>query len=689
MDSEVFYERKGSLGIIRINNPPVNALSQSVRRGILKGLDQALADVEVSSIGICCEGKTFIAGADIKEFGKPPEAPFLPEVTDAIEASRKPVVAMIHGTALGGGLEIALASHYRIASRDSKFGMPEVNLGLIPGAGGTQRLPRLIGVPLATNMIARSEKIDAVKALEVGLVDEVVDNDSLFAKGYDFAREVATKEHAHPLVSNRPIPDRESAHRWLANEEGDLERRSKGRKSPLRSLQAIRSSLDLPFDEGCAEERKIFLEMKDSKEHQGLTHAFLAEREAFRVSGLDYGKAKTIRSVAVIGAGTMGRGIAISFLDAGIPVRLFEIKSSALENGVEVICSHYDRMVSKGRLDVTEASKRKQQLSSTLEYTDLSDVDLVIEAAIENMEIKCSIFKELDRVCRLGTMLATNTSTLDLDQIAGATSRPEDVVGLHFFSPANIMRLLEVVSGKETSDVTKATAMTLAKRLRKVGVLVGNCYGFVGNRILYSRLPEALCLVAQGATPAQVDRVLTDFGFPMGQFAMSDLAGLDIGYNAREGRRKTGEHVPRTWLDELVEKGRLGQKSGEGVYRYEEGSRTPIEDNQVDQIIDDYRSAQGITPRVVTDSEILERCLYVMVNEAFKILDEGIAGREIDIDVVWNSGYGFPSYRGGLMFWAREMGLDRIFERVQAYCELDGGEQWKPAQGLEREVFGS
>lgn len=689
MASEVVYERRGTLGVIRINNPPVNALSHKVRRGILEGIQRALADAQVTAIGIYCEGRTFIAGADIREFGKPPEAPSLPEVTDAIEASTKPVVAMIHGTALGGGLEIALASHYRIAARDSQFGMPEVNLGLIPGAGGTQRLPRLIGVPLATNMIARGEKIDTTKALKVGLIDEVFDSDSLFAKGYDFALKVASTEHEPPLVSNRSIPDSENARKWLDDEKIALAKRSKGREAPLRSLQAIQSALDLPFKEGCEVERSLFLELKDSHEHKGLTYAFFAEREAFRVPELDYERARIARSVAVIGAGTMGRGIAISFLDAGIPVCLFEIESSALEKGVEEISSHYDRMVSKGRLASEEANKRKEQLSSTLQYSDLADVDLVVEAAIENMEIKRSIFRELDQVCRPGTILSTNTSTLDIDQIAAATERPDDVIGMHFFSPANIMRLLEVVSGSKTSDTAKATAMTLAKRLKKVAVLVGNCYGFVGNRILYRRLPEALSLVAEGATPAQVDRVLTDFGFPMGQFAMSDLAGLDVGYHAREGRRKSGEDVPRTWLDELVEKGHLGQKSGQGVYRYEAGNRTPIEDDSVLKLIDNYRAAQGITPREVTDSEILERCLYVMVNEAFKILDEGVAEREIDIDVVWNCGYGFPSHKGGLMCWAQNEGVDKIFERVQAYYELDGGEQWQPAKGLEREVLDS
>jgi len=682
LGNEVVYERKGELGIISVNNPPVNALGQAVREGILNSLKLALDDALVSAVCIRCEGKTFIAGADIREFGKPPVAPTLPEVTVAIGASPKPVIALIHGSALGGGLEIAMASHYRFATPNSQFGMPEVNLGLLPGAGGTQRLPRLVGISLAIEMIVRAEKIDSSAALEFGLIDQIVSANELFDKAADFILNKVHSGAPRPCSSNLSVPDIEIAGQEIEKARTLLEKRSKGRSAPSKCLQALEAAVELPFNEGVAKERQLFLECRESDEHRALVYAFFAEREAFKLPDIDQGLAKPIRSVAVLGAGTMGRGIAISFLDSGMLVRLFDIDGDALNKGLEAIGQHYERMKSKGRLSSAQADQRMSQLTSTLTYDDLSDVDLVVEAAVESMGVKISIFKELDRVCRQGAILATNTSTLDVDKIAGATSRPQDVIGLHFFSPANIMRLLEVVAGKGTSDATKATAMRLAKDLRKVGVLVGNCYGFVGNRILYRRLPEALALVTDGATPSQVDKALTEFGFPMGQFAMSDLAGLDVGYRAREERRKAGENVPRSWLDSLVEKGRLGQKTGAGVYCYEAGSRTPIEDPGVLQLIAEYRDRQNVVSRKVTDSEIVERCLYVMVNEAFKILDEGIAQREVDVDVVWNCGYGFPTHKGGLLYWARRVGLDKVLARIEHNYKVSGLEQWKPASGL-------
>lgn len=685
MDCQVSCERHGNFAVIRVDNPPVNALNKQVRQGLLEALTQVGADEQVAAIGLICEGRTFIAGADIREFGKPPEGPSLPEVTQAIEESEKPVIALIHGTALGGGLEIALACHYRLASPDAQFGLPEVNLGLVPGAGGTQRLPRLVGVPLAIEMITRGQRIGAVQARDAGLLDELSEEGmTLLEAGQHMARTIATQGTEGRRVSERPVPNGAEAETALEKAANTLGERSRGRKAPLKCLEAIRAAVERPFPEGLQIERELFLACKASAEHRGLAHAFFAERQAFKVPGLDYGEAKSIQSVAVLGAGTMGRGIVISFLDAGLTASLFDVDRAALEKGLDAISRHYDRAVSKGRMTAEEAGRCKQRLSVTLEYADLAGADLVVEAAVENMRIKCSIFGELDRVCKPGAILATNTSTLDVDRIAASTSRPADVIGMHFFSPANIMRLLEVVAGTDTSGATQATAMSVAKRIGKVGVLVGNCYGFVGNRILYRRLPEALSLVTEGATPAQVDRVLTDFGFPMGQFAMSDLAGLDVGYRAREERRQSGEDVPRTWLDELVENGRLGQKSGAGVYRYEPGERKPQEDEDVLQLIENFRRAQGISARPVSDDEIRERCLYVMVNEAFKILDEGIASRDIDIDVVWNCGYGFPAHKGGLMFWAGQEGMSAIYRRVRARYEETGAEQWRPADGLRR-----
>lgn len=682
MTSQVYYERHQSLAVIRINNPPVNALSHSVREGILHALEEALADDRISAIGLLCEGRTFIAGADIREFSQPPQAPSLPEVTNAIEASEKPVIALIHGTALGGGLEIALASHYRLATKGARFGMPEVNLGLIPGAGGTQRLPRLVGVPLAIEMIVHGRKIDAEQACASGLVDEILKGDSLLQSCLDLCPSLTNIGVAGRRVSVRSIPKPVEALACLEAEESRMRASGAKRQAPVQCLRAIRAAVEHVFAEGARVERELFLECKGSDEHLGLAHAFFAERRAIKIPELAHANPEPIRSVAVLGAGTMGRGIAISFLDAGFPVCLFDIDQAALEKGLNAISKHYDRSVTKGRLSREAADNRIHGLNSTLNYDALSDIDLIVEAAIESMQIKCAIFKELDRVCRPGAILASNTSTLDIDQIAASTGRAADVIGLHFFSPANIMRLLEVVTGTNTSNTTKATAMALAKSIGKVGVLVGNCYGFVGNRILYRRLPEAISLVTEGATPEQVDRVMTEFGFPMGQFAMSDLAGLDVGYRAREERRQSGEEVPRSWLDVLVEHGRLGQKSGAGVYRYEAGDRRPKEDEEALRLIAAFREAQGVVPRRVEDSEIRERCLYVMVNEAFKILDEGVARCESDIDVVWNCGYGFPADKGGLMYWARKEGLPFILERIRSLYGETGLEQWQPARGL-------
>lgn len=685
MAHPVVYERHGRFAVIRIDHPPVNALNQSVRQGLLDALAQALVDAQVTAIGLMCAGRTFIAGADLRELSQLPQGPSLPDVTAVIEASRKPVIALMHGTALGGGLEIALACHYRLATPDTELGLPEVTLGLVPGAGGTQRLPRLVGMPLAIDMVARGRRIDAQRALACGLVHGLV-HEPLLEAGQAFARTLEGRDGPPPRASDRPVPDADQARDGLDQAAIALARSARGRQAPLKCLEALRASLTLPFAEGLKTERQLFLACKDSDEHRGLVHAFFAERQAFKVPGLDDRLARPVASVAVLGAGTMGRGIAISFLDAGLPVCLFDVNPEALKQGLGAIGQHYARAVARGRLTEDEARTRQRRLSSTRDYGALATVDLVVEAAVENLGIKREIFAELDRVCRPGTVLATNTSTLDIDRIADATDRPADVIGMHFFSPANVMRLLEVVEGAATGAATQATAMSLARRLGKVGVLVGNGYGFVGNRILYRRLAEALALVTDGATPARVDRVLTAFGFPMGQFAMSDLAGLDVGYRAREERRRAGDTVPRTWLDLLVEQGRLGQKTGAGVYRYEPGDRTPREDVEVLRLIERFRAEEGVTVRAVSDEEIRQRCLYVMVNEAFRILDEGIARRPVDIDVIWNCGYGFPAHKGGLMYWAEREGLATIQARLLDFHDQTGEAHWRPADGLNRRL---
>ncbi|MBI43195.1 3-hydroxyacyl-CoA dehydrogenase NAD-binding domain-containing protein [uncultured Marinobacter sp.] len=688
MSDVVTYSREQSIGVITVNYPPVNALSHAVRSGLLAALEQGQKDAEAKVLLLVCEGRTFIAGADIREFGKPMQEPGLPEVVNTFENSDKPIVAAIHGTALGGGLETALGCHYRVALSSAKVGLPEVKLGLLPGAGGTQRLPRLTGAQKALEMITTGEFVGAKDALALGIVDAVEDGSDIRAAGLAFANKLA--DEGKPVRRVRDITDKIDAEKgsdvFDQFREG-LKKRARGLFSPFKCVDAVEAAFNLPFDEGMKRERELFMECMESPQRAGLIHSFFAEREVSKVKGLSKDTpVRDVSTVGIIGAGTMGGGIAMNFANVGIPVTIMEVKQEALDKGLAIIRRNYENSAKKGKLTLAQVEERMSLITPSLTYDDFKDVDLVIEAVFENMAIKKEIFGKLDAVCKPGAILASNTSTLDIDEIASATKRPEDVVGMHFFSPANVMKLLENVRGEKTSDEVKATVMAVAKKIKKVGVLVGNCHGFVGNRMLHKRGAEAMSLVNEGATPQQVDKVLTDLGYPMGQFAMSDLAGIDVGYRIREERRNAGEHVEPSWMDKLAEQNRLGQKTQAGVYRYEEGSRKPIPDPEVDKLIEEFRKEQGITPREISDQEILERCMYVMINEGAKILEEGIADRSLDIDIVWIYGYGFPAYRGGPMFWADQLGLDTILKAVKTYQDTVGGEQWKPAALLEKLV---
>ncbi|CAO3410400.1 3-hydroxyacyl-CoA dehydrogenase NAD-binding domain-containing protein [Azospirillum largimobile] len=678
----VRYAREGRVGVITVDHPPVNALGHGVRSGLAAALEAGLADTGADALLLVCAGRGFMAGADIREFGRPSATPTLPELVARFDAADKPVIAAIHGSALGGGLEVALACHVRVALRSAKLGLPEVKLGLLPGAGGTQRLPRLVGAAKALEMILSGEPVGAEEALAMGLVDTVDDGTSVLEAGLRAADRLLAQGRMPQPVSARTgrIADTDPA--LFAAKRAELGKRLPHLYSPQRIVDAVEAAVTLPFAEGMARERELFLACMDSPQRAGLICAFFAEREAAKVPGLPAGTpTREIRKVGVVGAGTMGAGIAMCFANAGIPAVLLDCAQEALDRGVAAIRRSYEGTARKGRLTAAQMEERLALIRPTLSYGDLADADLVVEAAFENMAVKRDIFQTLDRSCKPGAILATNTSTLDVDAIAAATSRPRDVLGMHFFSPANVMRLLEVVRGARTSDDVLATAMGLARRIGKVGVAVGVCHGFVGNRILHRRGVEAMALVEEGASPEQVDRVLTEFGFPLGHFAMTDLAGIDVGWRIREERRRAGdgEAEAHDWLDVLAECGRYGQKTSAGIYRYEPGSRTPIPDPEVAAVIAEDRRRRGIVPRIVGEGEIRERCLYVMVNEAAKILEEGIAARPVDIDAIWLHGYGFPSWRGGLLFWADREGLARIAAAVQRYHRDIGGPQWRPS----------
>ncbi len=684
--SAVTLKREGEIGLFLVNNPPVNALSHGVREGLQDCLSEALEDDAIKAIVIACEGRTFIAGADIREFGQPPKEPHLTDVIESIEAATKPVIAAIHGTALGGGLEVALACHFRLAVPSAKVGLPEVKLGLLPGAGGTQRLPRLAGVETALQMIVSGEPLPAPKAHEAGIVDEVAEAEDPVAAGIEFARKVVSENREIRRLSGLPPVVTDPA--VFDQFEKAIAHRARGFLAPFHCIKAVRAAAELPFSEGIERERELFVELLLSPQAAAQQHVFFAERQVARVPGLPKDTpTREINTAGIIGAGTMGGGIAMCFANAGIPVTIVEAKQDALDRGIETIRSNYARTVDKGRLSREQMEQRMGLITPSLKMEDLSSVDIVIEAVFEAMDIKKDVFGRLDEICKEGAILATNTSTLDVNEIASATKRPQDVMGMHFFSPANVMKLLENVRGDRTADDVVATVMALSKKIGKVGVLVGVCDGFVGNRMLAPRGREAAFLVEEGALPQQVDKVLYDFGFPMGPFAMADLAGLDVGYRIRKAREATRDPNLRdsTWLDKIVEMDRLGQKTGAGVYRYEDG-RTPIPDPEIEQLIVAHSKEIGMERRDISDEEILERCLYAMINEGAKILEEGIAARSLDIDIVWIYGYGFPVYRGGPMFYADQVGLDKVLAGIEKYRRRFGDDFWTPSPLLERLV---
>ncbi|WP_313303956.1 3-hydroxyacyl-CoA dehydrogenase NAD-binding domain-containing protein [Stutzerimonas balearica] len=682
----VRLQRHGAIALIIVDNPPVNALSQPVRQGLQQAFQAADADPAVQAVALVCEGNTFIAGADIKEFGKPPQAPSLPDVIDSIENSRKPSVAVIHGTALGGGLEVALGCHYRIARKDAKVGLPEVKLGLLPGAGGTQRLPRLAGVAKALDMIVSGQPIGAAEALEHHIVDELFEGD-LVEAGLAYAQRLID-EGRGPRRTGEQTAGLEGADNaeLIATKHAEVAKRMRGLFSPLRCIAAVEAATKLPLAEGLKRERELFAECLQSPQRAALVHSFFAERQAGKIADLPADvKPRAVKSAAVIGGGTMGVGIALCFANAGIPVKLLEINEEALGRALQRARDTYGASVKRGSLTEEAMEQRLKRVEGVTDYAALADVDLVIEAVFEEMDVKRQVFERLDAVCKPGAILASNTSSLDLNQIAAFTRRPEDVVGLHFFSPANVMRLLEVVRGAKTSDEVLATAMAVGKQLKKVSVVVGVCDGFVGNRMVFQYGREAEFLLEEGATPGQVDGALRNFGMAMGPFAMRDLSGLDIGQAIRKRQRAElpADRDFPTVSDKLCEAGMLGQKTGAGYYRYEPGNRTPLENPDLAPMLDAASREKGLERRELDEQYIIERTIYALVNEGAKILEEGIAQRASDIDVIYLNGYGFPAFRGGPMFYADSVGLDEVLARVKA-LHARCGDWWKPAPLLEK-----
>jgi len=646
--------------VVAANNPPVNALSAEVRQALFAAIGQAQSDDRIKSVVIVAAGRTFFAGADIKEFGQPPQEPALATLVDTIEASTKPVVAAIHGTALGGGLEVALGCHYRVATATAKLGLPEVKLGILPGAGGTQRLPRVVGVEEALTIIVSGDPISAAKALEIGLVDAIAAEDHLVEEAIALARAMGGKAQL-PRSSERADRMTGVDQAVFSEFRKANSRRLKGFEAPEACVQAVEAATRLPFAEGAARERELFRHLVEGTQSKALRHVFFAERAASKIDGLPSDLATIdIRKIGILGAGTMGGGIAMNFLAAGLPVVLLEREQSALDRGVATIRRNYEASAAKGRISTDDVERAMAGLTTTLDHSALADCDLVIEAVFELMEIKKEVFATLDRVMKPGAILATNTSYLNVDDIAAATTRPEWVIGLHFFSPANVMKLLEIVRGAKTLPAVLAACMKLSKTIRKVAVVAGVCHGFIGNRMLAPRQREAIALLLEGASPADVDRVLLNFGFPMGPFQMADLAGLDLGWDPATSSGSTLREL-------LCEAGRRGQKTGKGYYDYDD-KRNRSASAEVDGIIAEFAARAGRDRRKIGDAEILERLLYPMINEGALIIEEGIAQRPSDIDVVWLNGYGWPAWTGGPMFWADTIGLDTVVASLERHA---------------------
>jgi len=683
MTSLVELSQQGAVALITVNNPPVNALSQPVRAGLQTAMEQAIGG-DSQAIVLICAGRTFFAGADISEFGKPPADPWLPELMDQIEASPIPVIAAIHGTALGGGLETAMACHYRIALSSAKMGLPEVSLGLLPGAGGTQRSPRLIGVEAAVDLMTSGKPVKAARALQAGLVDRVVEDD-LQKAALEYARELIGTEAGPRRTSSLKVESSHLPKNYFDGMRTAIAQKTRDLPAPQRIIDCVEAATMTDFSAGSALERKLFMELMMSPESAGLRHAFFAERQASKIEGLAKDlPLRSINSVGIIGAGTMGGGIAMCFANAGIPVTLLEISQEQLDRGIGLCRKNYQRSVSKGRFTSAQMDHFMSLISGTTSYGDLAHADLVIEAVFESPEIKYEVFRKLDAVCKPGAILASNTSYQDIDAIAAVTSRPRDVLGMHFFSPANVMRLLEVIRGAKTADDVLATVMKLAKTIRKVAVLSRVCYGFIGNRMLGGYLREAQMLLLEGATPSQVDGALQRFGMAMGPLAVADLAGLDVGYKARQALPNRPDHPAFHVADQLVGKDRLGQKTGGGFYNYDPETRQRLAAPEVEAMIREEAKALGIPARQFSDEEIIERVIYPLINEGALILEEGIAQRPGDIDIVYLYGYGFPAHRGGPMFYAETIGMDRVYKRICEFRDSLRADDWQPAPLLQQ-----
>lgn len=679
---EVTLDTDGPVAVISVENPPVNALSQAVRAGLKSAIDKAAADDSVKAIVLCCVGRTFIAGADIREFGKPPEEPYLPDVVAHIERSAKPVVAALHGTALGGGLEVAMGCHYRVAARSASVGLPEVNLGLLPGAGGTQQLPRLAGASNALDIMLSGKPVAADDALAMSIVDELADDDALLDAAKRFAAEAIDKGPRR--TSELPVAPVDVD--LFDQRRRDIAAKSRGLISPQKIVDCVEAATQMNFDEGRSYERDAFIECLESPQSSGLRHAFFAERAAAKVPGIDRDTTtRPLARIAVLGAGTMGAGIAYACLGAGFDVHMLDVDQPGLERGTDTIRKLFDTGVKRGKLTAGDADIRRSRLTTGSDYGELAEADLVIEAVVENMGVKKDVFATLGNNCKHGAILATNTSTLDIDAIAAASGRPEDVIGLHFFSPAHIMRLIEIVRGRQTASDVIATSLALAKKLGKLGVVVGNCAGFVGNRMLYSYGRENQLMLLEGAPPEVIDRALYDWGMAMGPNAVGDLAGLDVGYKARRERSDLPDD-PRFYrvADMLVEHGRLGQKTGRGIYRYDDDSRKPVPDPEVQRMINDEAARLGVPQREIDAQEIVERCIYGLITEGARLLEEGIASRASDIDVIWINGYGFPRHRGGPMHYADTIGPARVLDTVRQFRDRFGEQYWSVPPLLER-----
>ncbi len=658
------------IAVLTINNPPVNALSQGVRQGIKDGVEQSLANDDVKAMVLICAGRTFIAGADITEFASAPKEPGLHPVLELMENASKPIIAAIHGTALGGGLETALVCHFRVSDTGARFGLPEVNLGLLPGAGGTQRLPRVVGPAKALAMMTSGAQIGAAEAHADGLVDEIVEGD-LREGAISFARRVVADNV--PLSRVRDRDAKLAVDASLFDDfRKSIARKTRGFLAPEYNIRCIEAAVNLPFDEGMAVEAELFRELMSGPQSRAQQYFFFAERQAGKVPDVPRDTPEIpIKKVGVIGAGTMGGGISMNMANVGIPVTIVETKQDALDRGLGIIRKNYENTAAKGRISQDDVETRCGLITGSLSVDDLADCDLIIEAVFENMDLKKDIFSRLDKIAKPGAILASNTSALDVNEIASATSRPESVIGLHFFSPANVMKLLEIVRGDATGKDVIKTCMSFAKRIKKVAVLVGVCPGFVGNRILFPRQTQANQLILEGAMPHEVDKVLVEFGMPMGAFQMSDLAGLDIGWSAETSK---GETI----RDRLCEMDRRGQKTGAGFYDYDE-KRNPNPSPVVEKLIREFAAEQGKTLRDISEEEILQRCIYPMINEGAKILEEGIAIRASDIDVTWVYGYGWPVYRGGPMHYADSIGLDEVITTLRKYQEMTGDASWEPS----------